>query len=184
MANPSRFSYFGILSFIQNIMQKMNIKLILLFFCSLFFLSASAQTKVAKVKDSGKGYDIVIDQKLLIKVFVNLFSTEEIRVKPENMMIMEGNGTRDLMGAIYLTAESRMGEEGYGSKVMRIYLLRGHDGFLYIPDQIIGEECMNLDCTRCAFDDDSGCFCSLRTEENSHVVGCRHLIIAGQNQRK
>lgn len=152
----------------------------------LFFsvVSVFSQTKIARLKPDGRSYELLLEQRLLQKVFVNIFSNGADPIVPTNIGIKEATGKRDLQGAIFLTAESRLGEEGEGSKVMRIYLIRGEDGIVYLPLQIVGEECANLDCTRCAFDDDSGCFCGLRTEENSHVIGCRHTIFAAENKRK
>ncbi|MBX7243135.1 MAG: hypothetical protein K1X92_15430 [Bacteroidia bacterium] len=151
----------------------------------VFFTSeVCAQTKIARAKQDGSGYEFVIEPRVLRKVFVNLFSTDGIQIDPTNIAIKESTGKIDLQGVVFLVAESRMGEEGQGSKVMRVYLMTADDGYLYLPVHVIGEECANVDCTRCAFDDDAGCFCGLRTEENTHVVGCRHLIFAGENQRK
>ena len=153
-------------------------------FIMLFCTEIQAQTKVARLRADGAGYEFVLEQRLLSKIFVNLFSTNGIQIDPTNVGIKESSGKVDLQGAIFLVAESRMGDEDQGSKVMRIYLVKGDDGYLYLPQYVIGEECANVDCTRCAFDDDAGCFCGLRTEENTHVVGCMHLIFAGENQRK
>lgn len=120
------------------------------------------------------------------KIFINVFSSGSgaYGIEPTNLSIKESTGKINLKNAIFLTAEARMGDEGEGSKVMRIYLVRGADGILYLPQQIVGEECTNVDCTRCAFDDDSGCFCGLRTEENTHVVGCKHTIYSAETRRK
>jgi hypothetical protein len=146
---------------------------------------AQAQVKIARLKPDGKGYEIVADARSLRKAFVNLFSTPNDYVTdPTNISIKESTGKKDLLGAVFLVAESRMGQEGMGSKVMRIYLVRGSDGFLYLPPRVVGEMCANVDCTRCAFDDDSGCFCGLRGEDNNHVVGCAHYIFSGENTRK
>ncbi len=153
-------------------------------FIFLLFSGMEAQTKIARIKEDGSGYEFVIEQRILRKIFVNLFSTDGIQIDPTNIAIKESTGKRDLQGVVFLVAESRMGDEDQGSKVMRVYLMPESDGYLYLPQQVIGEECANVDCTRCAFDDDAGCFCGLRTEENTHVVGCRHLIFAGENQRK
>lgn len=153
-------------------------------FFAFFTSEINAQTKIARIKPDGSGYEFVIESRVLRKVFVNLFSTDGIQIDPTNIAIKESTGKIDLKGVLFLVAESRMGEEDQGSKVMRIYLMPGEDGYIYLPTQVIGEECANVDCTRCAFDDDAGCFCGLRTEENTHVVGCKHLIFAGENQRK
>lgn len=160
---------------------KKNLLVALLLFS---FVSVFSQTKIAILKPDGRSYDFLLEQRLLRKVFVNIFSAGSEPLEPTNISIKESTGKRDLQGAIFLTAEGRLGEEGQGSKVMRIYLVKGNDGILYLPLQIVGEECTNVDCTRCAFDDDSGCFCGLRTEENSHVIGCRHTIYAAENKRK
>lgn len=159
------------------------IRAIVMCFMIVSFYSVYAQTKIARQNPDGK-FEIVAEQRSVRKIFVNLFSNEMGIVDPVNISIKQANGTVDLIGAIFLTAESHIGEEGEGSKVMRVYLSRGADGFLYLPNQVIGEECANVACTRCAFDDDTGCFCSLRTEENSHVVGCKHLIYAAENRQK
>lgn len=164
-------------------MKQSVIRAILMFLIIASLNVVYAQTKIARQLPDGK-FEIIAEQRSVRKIFVNLFSNEMGIVEPVNIGIKQANGTVDLRGAIFLTAESHIGEEGEGSKVMRVYLSWGADGFLYLPNQVVGEECANVTCTRCAFDDDTGCFCSLRTEDNSHVVGCRHLIYAGENRQK
>lgn len=164
-------------------MKQRVIRAISMCFMLVSLYSVYAQTKIAKQNPDGK-FEIIAEQRSVRKIFVNLFSNEMGIVEPVNIGIKQANGTVDLQGAIFLTAESHIGGEGEGSKVMRVYLTWGADGFIYLPNQVVGEECANVTCTRCAFDDDTGCFCSLRTEENSHVVGCRHLIYAGENKQK
>ena len=167
---------------LQNMKQPV-IRAILMVCMMVSLYVGAAQTKIARQTPDGK-FEIVAEMRSVRKIFVNLFSNEMGIVDPVNIGIKQSNGTVDLKGAIFLTAESHIGEEGEGSKVMRVYVTWGADGFIYLPIQIVGEECANVSCTRCAFDDDTGCFCSLRTEENSHVVGCRHLIYAGENKQK
>ena len=89
-------------------MKQRVIRAISMCFMLVSLYSVYAQTKIAKQNPDGK-FEIIAEQRSVRKIFVNLFSNEMGIVEPVNIGIKQANGTVDLQGAIFLTAESHIG---------------------------------------------------------------------------
>jgi len=132
--------------------------------------------KIAEKK--GGRYVIVAEERSLVRLFTKLFSNDSVKVYPENFNVKAG--VANLEGGYLLYAESYA--QG-GSCLMRVYLTQDIKGDLVIENTVLGESCVNVECGRCAFDEQGGCFCSLR-ENNERVVGCSHVLLMAERGRK
>ncbi|MFN0200504.1 MAG: hypothetical protein ACKVTZ_03240 [Bacteroidia bacterium] len=129
-----------------------------------------AQVKVAEWKNDH--YEVVIDAYSLERFFTKMFSSDSLKVEPENFVIRSGVG--NLAGHFLLFAQSR--SQG-GSCLMRVFLQEDAKHDLLIPNPILADACVNKDCDKCAFDEEGACFCSLRSEGNDRVVGCGYVLL-------
>lgn len=139
-------------------------------------ITAAPAFKIAE-KKAGR-YVIVAEDRMLVRLFTKLFSNDSVRVYPENFSVRAG--VANLEGGYLLYAESYV--QG-GSCLMRIYLTQDMNGDLVLETSVLGESCVNAECGRCAFDEQGGCFCSLR-ENNERVVGCSHVLLMAERGRK